>query len=69
MIDGLSGNSINNFNNNNNNNNSNNNNNNTTLAKVSRYYFDCQGKSIRPKLTETMSEAVNSHLGLDIKSW
>ncbi len=51
------------------NNNNINNNNNNILSNVSRYYFDGQGKSVRPKLTETMSEAVNSHLGLDVKSW
>jgi geranylgeranyl pyrophosphate synthase len=34
------------------------------LSKLSQYYFDGRGKSIRPKLTETMAEAVNCHLGL-----
>ena len=35
------------------------------LSKVSRYYFDGLGKSVRPKLTESMAEAVNCHLGLE----
>ena len=37
------------------------------LSYLSRYYFDGRGKSVRPKLTETMSEAVNAHLGLDLQ--
>ena len=37
------------------------------LSNLSRYYFDGRGKSIRPRLTETVSEAVNAHLGLDNK--
>ena len=36
------------------------------MSDLSRYYFDGRGKSVRPKLTETMSDAVNAHLGLDL---
>ena len=34
------------------------------LPTISKYYFDGRGKTVRPKLTEILSEAVNSHLRL-----
>jgi len=35
---------------------------NTTLSEMSKYYFDGQGKAVRPALTLIMSGACNSHL-------
>ena len=37
---------------------------NKTLESMSRYYFDGQGKNLRPRLSLAMSRAVNSHLGV-----
>ncbi len=37
---------------------------NETLESMSRYYFDGQGKNLRPRLSLAMSRAVNSHLGV-----
>ena len=31
---------------------------------MSRYYFDGQGKNLRPRLSLAMARAVNSHLGV-----
>ena len=37
---------------------------NKTLESMSQYYFDGQGKNLRPRLSQAMARAVNSHLGL-----
>ena len=37
---------------------------NKTLESMSRYYFDGQGKNLRPRLSLAMARAVNSHLGV-----
>ena len=37
---------------------------NKTLQSISQYYFDGQGKNIRPRLSLAMARAVNSHLGV-----
>ena len=37
---------------------------NKTLELMSQYYFDGQGKNLRPRLSLAMARAVNSHLGL-----
>ena len=37
---------------------------NTTLDTMSKYYFDGQGKNLRPRLSLAMARAVNSHLGV-----
>ena len=38
--------------------------NNEDLDVMAKYYFDGQGKSVRPAVTMTMASAVNSHLGV-----
>ena len=37
---------------------------NKTLESMSRYYFDGQGKNLRPRLSLAMARAVNTHLGV-----
>jgi geranylgeranyl pyrophosphate synthase len=34
------------------------------LRDMATYYFDGQGKAVRPVLTQMMARAVNAHLGL-----
>lgn len=39
---------------------------NTVLDQMSKYYFDGQGKAVRPALTLIMAGACNSHLKVGI---
>ena len=40
---------------------------NTVLDQMSKYYFDGQGKAVRPALTLIMAGACNSHLKVYIQ--
>ena len=40
---------------------------NKTLDEMSKYYFDGQGKAVRPALTLIMASACNSHLKVNCK--
>ena len=40
----------------------------STAFLLNRYYFDGRGKSVRPRLTAAMSEAVNYEMGLTSSS-
>ena len=40
---------------------------NKTLDEMSKYYFDGQGKAVRPALTLIMAGACNSHLKVNCK--